>query len=246
MKYGYQFLIFLMAFQLEVRVRASAEYLEQPSRCLQGQESCAIQSIGEAFHLNQKALKIHAEPDSLLVRHSPQSWRMIKGGLWVEQGDDFEVETLFGNVRSATGGFWVLDKEDQILIRNVGGADVRVTLRDGKSLDLPDGFQFWISGLNSQGVSEYGMLEPIDIADHLARWNALYPGTKEDFLKEAKLLKQKWPLLVEKSSFIYKTLAERKIASVADQLKKEREQQERLAEERKRLKQLYHQRVFER
>lgn len=245
MKYGYHLFIFLMAFQLEVRVRASAAYLEQPSRCLSTQESCAIQATGEAFHYNQNGVKIHTEPNSLLVRHSQQSWRLIKGSLWLEQGEDLEVETLFGYVRSGSGGFWVLDQGDQIVIRNIG-AEVSVTLRDGKKLDLPQGFQFWIKGMNSKGVSEYGMLEPIDVVDHLFRWNSLYVGTKDSFLKEARTLKQKWPVWVEESSLIYQTLAERKIASAVAQQKQEKEQQQRLIEERRRLKQLYHQRVFER
>jgi hypothetical protein len=170
---------------------------------------------------------------------------LVKGALWVEQGEDVEIETLYGYVRSATGNFWILEQQDQILVRNLG-AELKVTLRDGKSLDLPEGFQFWIRGLNSQGVSEYGMLEPIDVSDHLPRWNALYRGSKDSFISEVQLLKQKWPLWVEKGSFIYQSLAERKIASVAEQRRQEKEQQKRLMDERRRVKQLYHERVFER
>lgn len=245
MKYGIRFLIFLMAFQLEVRVRAAAEYIEQPARCLQSQEACSIQSVGEAFHLEQNSLKLHAQPGSLLVRHSLQNWRLVKGVMWIERADDIEVETLYGNIRSSKGGFWILDQGDQVLVRNIG-AQVEVRLRDGKALSLPEGFQFWMKGLNSAGVSEYGMLEPIDVADHLVRWNSLYRGSKESFVKEAQLLKQQWPLWVEKGSLIYQSLAERNIASVFEKRKQEKASQVRLIEERRRMKQLFHERVFQR
>lgn len=227
-------------------MRASAEVLEQPSQCLSKNEStCVIQAQDKGFNLVNKQLSLHTTKGSMLLRHSEKQWRLIQGDLWVDKGKDLRVETLYGDVQSSLGSFWILEKGERIWIRNVSSS-LKVTLRDGKKLDLPEGFEFWISGLNSRGVSEYGMLQPIDIKEHLSLWSSLYQGSKEDFLKEVSSLKENWGDLADKSSALYKSLVLRELASAEEKQVIQQRKKEQQEQELRRLKDAFRARVFER
>lgn len=245
MKKWIRLTLFLLAFQMEVRVRASGDLIEQPSACLNSKETCAIQVTGKAFHLVQESLKLHAPVNTALIRLGSQQWRFVKGTLWVEKGSQMNLETLYGDLSAEQGQYWVVDQGDRILVRNMN-ANLVVKLRDGKTLNVPEGFEFWMSGLNSQGKSEFGMIQPVDMKEHLLLWNSLYRGSKESFIKEVVHLRENWGDLAEKSSVIYKGLVERKIASEAEKKKQIEEKKARQAAELRQMRELYRQRVFER
>ena len=188
MKKGFRFLIFLLAFQMEVRVRASGDILQQPTACLKSKETCAIHVTGSAFHLSKDNFGLHAKENSTLMRLSSSQWRLIKGTLWIEKSAGVEVETPYATTKAPHGQYWLIEKGSQVVVRNID-AELQVVLRDGKKLEVPAGFEFWISGINSKGQSEYGMIRPIDMKEHLPVWNALYSGSKENFVKEVQKLK---------------------------------------------------------
>ncbi|NUN04960.1 MAG: hypothetical protein HUU57_04275 [Bdellovibrio sp.] len=246
MKNGFKLLLFVFAFQMEIRVRAAAEVLQQPNQCLAEKAvSCALQAVQEGFHYQQYGLKIHAVKGSTLVRQSLKNWRLVRGALWVEQGPGFEVETVFGNITGQQGQFWVLEQDKKVLIRNVD-ADLKISLRDGKVLDLPQGFEVWISGLNTEGKSLYGMLRPVDLKDHLSLWSSLFQGSKDDFVEAVARLKYNWGDMAEKSSALYKSVVMRGIASQEERDLVLLRKKEREAEEIKKIKELYRARVFDR
>lgn len=235
----------MLSFQMEVRVRASGALFEQPSSCLKTKEVCSFLVNSERLHLDQKALKFHAPEGSVLVRMSDKLWRFVKGTLWVEQGAGIEVESVYGSFMASQGQYWIIEKDSKILIRNMD-AELTVTLRDGKKLNVPSGFEFWISGLNTMGESEYGMIQPINMKDHLPLWYSLYEGNKENFITEVRHLRDHWGDLVEKSSFIYKKLVLRELASIHEKEEVQRIKKERMEFQRQQIQKIYYQRVFER
>ncbi|UXR63453.1 hypothetical protein EZJ49_10235 [Bdellovibrio bacteriovorus] len=238
-------LIFLMAFQMEVRVRAAGDVIEQPAECLKAISNCALQVTGSSFHFEKAEQKLHATAGSAVVMQSPQHWRLVKGSLWVEDGRGLEVETLFASFKASFGEYWVLQKDSRVLVRNMS-ASLKVTLRDGKVLDIPEGFELWISALNSKGQSDYGMIEPINMKEHLVLWNSLYRGGKDDFVREVRHYRENWGDLVQKSSRLYQHLTEREIASVNEKEQAAEARRQRKAAEDRQIKELYRQRVFER
>lgn len=237
-------LIFILAFQIEVRVRASADTLEQPAFCLKSQDSCAVQVLKSGFHVVNKTQSFHATPGATVMRLTHDQWRLIKGNLWVEKGA-LEVQTPFADAKSTRGQYWILSEEDRIRVRNMD-ADLKVTLRDGKQVEVPHGFEFWVSGIDSKGKTDYGVIRPIDMKEHLPLWNSLYVGSKENFKKEVQRYKEAWGDLTAQSSAIYKEIINRKIAAdEAAQKALELRRQEK-AEETRRLRHLYWKRSFER
>lgn len=239
-------MVFLMAFQMEVRVRAAGDLMEQPSACLKAKETCALRVTGSAFHFEKDELKLHASEGTSLVRLAPEQWRLVKGALWVEaNGRGLQLETLYANMSATFGQYWVLEKDSKILVRNMS-ASLKVVLRDGKTLEVPEGFEVWISGVNSKGQSEYGMIEPLNMKEHLVLWNSLYRGSKESFVKEVRHYRENWGDLTLKSSHLYQALVEREIASANDRAQAEEALRRRKAAEAQKIKDLYRQRVFER
>lgn len=245
MKKYARLLIFVLAFQMEVRVRASGELLQQPADCLEVKEACAIQVLGSGFHLLKGSVKLHAASGAALVRQSETRWRLVKGALWVENGSSVEVDTVYGSITSSRGQYWVIEQQDQVLVRNMN-ADLRVTLRDGRSLDLPDGFEFWMAGVDTKGKSKFGMIRPVDMKEHLPMWNSLYRGSKEAFIKDVVQLRENWGDLAEKSGALYETLAKREIASEVEKEQALLRAKQKQAEQRRQVKDLYYKRVFER
>ncbi|KYG65186.1 hypothetical protein AZI87_11510 [Bdellovibrio bacteriovorus] len=245
MKKFFRVLIFIMAFQMEVRVRASGDVLQQPSECLKSKETCALQVTGKALHYSSESLKIHAKDGSTLVRLAPDQWRFVNGAVWMEKSKNVELETLYGTLKATQGQYFVVDQGNKVLVRNMD-ATLTVTLRDGKTLSLPEGFEFWISGVNSKGQTDYGMIQPVDMKSHLPLWNLMYEGSKKDFIAMVSHLRENWGDLTEKSALIYKNVVEREIASEKQKERAEQVRKARIEAERQEMKRLYHQRVFER
>lgn len=238
--------MFLMAFQMEVRVRASGEtLLQQPEACLKQAVSCALQVAGEGFHFEKNDVKVHAARGSTLVRQSAKQWRLIGGALWVESGKGLRVETVYATTEAEQGQYWIFEKDSRVYVRNMS-ASLKVELRDGRALELPEGFEVWIGGLNSKGQTEYGMIEPVNMKELLPVWSSLYRGSKDAFVSEVRHYHDNWGDLTQKSSQLYQKLVERELASVKAREDAEKLRQQRQAAEARRIKELFRQRVFER
>lgn len=245
MKKFAQVLLFVLAFQVEVRVRASGGVMEQPPACLNSKETCALQVTSSPFHYENSQVKLHVGKDSTVSRLSGRNWQLMKGTLWVESGKELKVSTLYGDFEAPLGSYWLIEQDHQVVVRNID-ADLNVTLRDGKKISVPEGFEVWIGGINSEGKSDYGMIRPIDMKEHIPLWASLFKGNKEAFVKQVQDLKENWGDLVAKSSEIYQDTVDRKLASIAERDKKEQEAKARAAAERERIRRLFYERTFER
>lgn len=236
--------LFVAAFQMEVRVRAAGDILEQPASCFKTPETCAVQVLSPGFHVQDKNKKIHAAAGSTVMRLAEEQWRLIKGTLWVEKGT-LQVQTPYADLQARKGQYWVLSKEDRIWVRNMD-ADLILTLRDGKTLQLPEGFEVWVAGLDSQGRTDHGMIQPLNIKEHLPLWSSLYVGSKENFRKEVLGFKKYWGDLTAKSAAIYRDIVVREIAATEAAQKAVELKKQRQAEETRRIRELYWKRSFER
>lgn len=245
MKYTMRVLLFLMAFQIEVRVRASGELLEQPAQCLKAQEICSLQIGTDPFHYEKNGIRLHVSESSTVSRQSASSWKLIHGSVWVEKGDSVQVDTLYGVASGARGSFWAIEQADKILLRNMT-SDLDITLRDGKTLTVPEGFEVWIGGIGPDGKSTYGMIRPVEMKDHLAIWAQIYPGSKAEFLNAVRELKERWGDIAAKGSEIYQGVIDRRIASAEEKQKQEDERKAKAAAERQRVRELFYYRTFER
>lgn len=238
--------LFFMAFQMEIRVRASGGLLEKPESCIQKKiNNCAIHVVGAAFHKTNSEFKIHGAEGSTLMRIQEKEWRLISGALWVEKAEDFDVQTPYAMIHGYSGEFWVIQKKDKIFIRNIDAA-ISVSLTDGRKVELPVGFEFWVGRINSDGLTEFGMIQPIDFKDHLVLWNALYTGSKSKFLKDVKALKEKSAESIEAGARIYQIATERKLAAEAEEEVRKVEIKNQETSKKAQVRRYFYKRTFER
>jgi hypothetical protein len=133
--------IFVMAFQLEVRVKASDVVLENPEHCLMSAEACALKVRESVFHFKSEKTQFHATKDSMLERKTANNWSFIRGQVWVERSAGIVFETIHGSAKATQGEYWLTSAENKIFLRNIS-SDVEVILRDGKVVQVPAGFRY--------------------------------------------------------------------------------------------------------
>lgn len=246
MKAFVRIFIFIIAFQVEVRVKASAEILMQPDNCVSDKVECTVKVQKDNFHIDTETMKMHMYPETVVTKNTLTTWSFVKGKLWVEKANGVVFNTLYGDVTASFGEYWILsEKNGKIWIKNIS-SDVTVTLRDGKKIQPPDGFEFWISGLNSKAQSEYGMINPIDLKEYVKIWYPLYKGDRDSFKERVIVLKDAWGDLAAKSSAIYKGVILRREASIEEEKQREIDKKRQIENERKRVREIFHNKVFER
>ena len=235
--------VFVFFFALDVRVRASNDFLERPVGCLKNVNACALQTKKSAFHFNNAENEFHLGPSSLILRHSLSHLEFISGTLWTQNYEKMQVTTIYGNVDAKSGPFWVLGDKDKIWVRNVN-ADLTLHLRDGRKLELPIGFQIWLSGLDTNGKSTVGIPEIIPVEEHIRVWSYLFPGTKEQFKAEVAQVKGTWGSLAERSSQLYLRMSHHQ-ADLATQHKNKIQRRElAVSEQKKQIRALYYEKAF--
>lgn len=232
MKTFLKVLLFLLSFQLEVRVKADS-----------GSETFSADK--KPFHLSAEDVKIHAAVGSTFEKTKSGDWKILRGNVWVEKAQHKNFETPYLTADGKSGEFWIDAQADKTWIRNFS-AILKITLRDGKTLDIPPGFQMWAAGFNSEAQVEYGMIEPIAMREQIPQWYAIYPASGKNFENKIKKLKESWGDVAETGSQIYKAQALRKIASVEAADKAVADRKRRIDAENKRVRELYMQRTFER
>ncbi len=239
--------LFLLFFQLEVSVKAKAPAYQNPSHCLaQSKEQCVFSVKASAFQFFGPDYNLHLTKDSLYEKIDVQKLKYIEGiSLFQVNSKSLSIETLYGVIHVNKGDFWLRSSENnKIIISNVD-SDLKIVLRDNQVVSLPEGFQFWISGIATNGKSKYGVLEPVDFASLLPSLAIFHKGSKEDFYLALAKLRTNHKKAVEQGSLMYQQGVDRHLASVkAQQEEKELREQQRAAEKR-RIKELFFKRTFE-
>ncbi|MGZ3804047.1 MAG: hypothetical protein ACXVB4_07560 [Pseudobdellovibrionaceae bacterium] len=238
-------LLFLAAFQIEVRVRASESSLSFPENCLGKSSPCSFKVLTEKWSYEVGQVKLRAPIATILIENAQgKEWSLVAGSLWVQNAPSVKIKTLSAEVEGSSGQYWVAAEKGHFVFRNIT-AKLIVTLKDRTKIEIPRGFEMWVGDVNSEAKVEHGMVEPVDLKEYLKSWYALYPGNRQQFLSEVQDLKDQWADLVEESGDIYKKVVERKIAALADQKQRQLEVYKKKEELRLRVRAEFHKRVFD-
>jgi hypothetical protein len=237
-------ILFFLAFQMEVRVKAS-EPVSVPDNCLGHSFPCSFKVSADKWSYEAGNLKLHAAAGTLLTEAvKSHEWRVIEGTLWVENAPSVKITTTSAESEASSGQYWVLVQKDRATYRNIS-ANLVLTFKDHSKMEVPKGFEVWVGGVNSEAQVEHGMVEPIDLKKHLKSWYELYPGKREQFVSEVQDLKDQWADLTEQSGNMYKKIAERKMAALDEEKNREDGRKKQQSQERARIRAEFHKRVFE-
>lgn len=242
------YVLFFLAFQIEVRVRASGDQLiQEPQFCLEKADVCALSSYKEPFHFSGKGAEWHLERASAVVRHSLSSIELVKGKIWVNKvGDGFSLKTIYGEIVSEDGGgFFVEQTNAKIIVKNLD-ARMKVNLRGGKVLEVPEGFETWLGPVNSLGFSSTGVVQPVEIKVIAAELGPLFIGGSKKFASQLSYYRDRWGDLEQRSAKLYKEVVLRELASISQKEKEAIESENRKKEAIRQQKELFFQRAFSR
>lgn len=237
--------LFMAAFQMEVRVRASEPSVSMPDSCVGRLFPCSFKVNSDKWSYTAGAIRLHASVESILSEiDKGVEWKLIDGTLWVENAPSMKVKTLASQAEGSNGTYWVIAEKSRVVYRNISSKLI-ITFIDESQIEVPKGFEVWVGSVNSESIVEHGMVEPIDLKTHLKSWYELYPGKRQQFISEVQDLKDQWSDLIEKSGDMYKRIAERKIAALEEVQNQKIEKKRRQAVERQRIRTEFHKRVFE-
>lgn len=247
MKLMLRLLLFVLFFQADVRVRASAgSVLEEPSHCLTQENVCAVSAYKNSFHFRKGKLAWSMPDKSSVVRHSLTHLEFVKGGLWVESAiPGFSVQTLYGRIKADSGGFYISEKDGKIWFQNLD-ADVSVELRGGRTVNLPEGFEVWFGPVNDVGVATTGVVRPIELAKVAELIGPVFSGGKKKFSEQLVYYRDRWGDLTARAASLYKNEVLREMASIQEAEEAAVRKKRQAEEARSRQKELFLQRAFSR
>jgi hypothetical protein len=214
-----RFIIFLLAFTVEVKVHAARVSLpsvkapvQEPSECLKTSNVCAIKTpeLGK-FSLDVGNGKVTLDSNTIVVRVSPTEVKLITGTLWVKSESEIKIDTSFGLVSSSGGEFWVRIDVDKTVVSAIEGT-LSLVGKDKKTvLRLEEGEENWIGGIARNGKSTSGVPKAIAFEDHLFRWARLYSGSKTQFEADVKKFHSRWSRQLASVADYHKQLAESRL-----------------------------------
>ncbi len=240
-----QLLLFLAAFQMEVRVRASEPNISLPENCIGRVSPCSFKVMTNKWSYAANSVKLRASEKTILTENvKGKEWSLIEGALWAQNASAVKIKTVSAEAEGSGGQYWVFAENGHFVFRNIS-AKLIVTFIDKTKMEIPRGFEVWAGGVNSEAKVEHGVVELINFKQHLKSWYELYPGTREQFISEIQDLKDQWVDSVDQSGDIYKKIVERKLAALEDQKRLRLEIQKKNEENRLRIRAEFHKRVFD-
>lgn len=247
MSRGFQLLLFLLAFQMDVRVRANLadKPFAKPEGCwLSGVGECVVQTGKQPLFIQSKSFELWAGGDSVLER-GPASWKVLKGSVRTKSEHPVVIQFPFGEVSAEQGEFWIIDRDSRFVVRSIH-SESKVKTLEGKVIQVPEGLEIWIGNLNVVGRAVHGVPSLVPLEDHLKRWRDLARPSKSEMSAMAKSLKQRWSRRAELAATLYQKTADRELASIAEGERRKKAAEERERAEKERFRRLLFEKAFER
>lgn len=154
-----------------------------PEGCLGQKSACAVKTGDDTFRskslINSELFLFH---NTSVFVDSTGYLFLLSGTLRSQSYKLTQIRSIFADF-SFQGDVYFRSEKDKVLARNVAGT-MKITLRDGTDLILPEGFEIWIAGLDMNKKSSLGMYRKLDLKDHIRLWSLSFEGGKKAFLKD--------------------------------------------------------------
>lgn len=139
--------------------------------------------------------------------------QLLSGSHWIRETKNYILQTPYGDIHSSRGDFFVDFRDKKVTVVNHLG-DLKIMLRDGRKIELPPGFEVWVGELGADKKNLMGSIYPVDLRDHVINLGQLWTQDPKS-LKEVLLkFESRWGDRTALAASYYKSLAQRKIASV--------------------------------
>lgn len=233
---------------LTMRVKASAGAEHAPKHHT---EAAAEHENKEEAEASEEKVEKHHVPSAnenvFEVLHSEKSFitdhLLLSGEHWIRNSQNFSLKTPYGDIETHYCDFYVKYEGNRVTVVNNFGK-LKVSLRDGETVEVPPGFVFWFSEIKADKKNLMGFIEPVELKDHILALGKLWTEDQESFKSVMLKIQSRWGDRTTAAAQYYKGLALRKIASI--QKEEDRVQGLRNAESNRRAanRKLLYQRTF--
>lgn len=222
---------------ISLMVSAKDDVFEKPRGCLSGSKPCAVY-IPKAVSSKKIKFMDHVvtlASGTVALFNGAERVRLIRGTLWNHQGSLF-VETEFGAVDGADGEFWVIHQKHRVLVRNLS-SQMNVHYKSinqtvGLSDVIPNGFESWFGAMTLRGDAQHGFVRPIDSKQYLKDLATCFQGDRVEFMKEYSGFKTLWKRSIASAGEMYQRAIDEKIENKKEEIRRQREVQERIQHEK--------------
>ena len=201
--------------------------VDEPTGCLSSNKNpCWFKTQSQPADVRLPGQVIHMAPQSIVERR-PDFMKLLEGRVWIEAQSSSKWVTNFTEIE-ALGDFAMKHSEKKTSVQNLSG-DSRVFLKISRQeLQLPVGFENWVSGLDRTKAQAVGTLRPLDLKDFLVSFSRSFRITHSVVQDHLIPWQKGWSGNVERSSQIYSDSVHRQMASLQEQenLKKQRQKRE--------------------
>lgn len=169
---------------------------------------------------------------------------LMHGCVWIRHLKSENLKTLHAEVSGQQSDFFVEIKDQKIYYFNHRGL-LTLKLRDGQKVVLPAGFYVWISEINADKKNEIGVISPIE-KTHILSLASIWEGDEKSLRSQVSSYQKAWGTNNELAADYYKSLVDRRLASIESEKLKKLTRQEREARDRQKQQKLLFDRVFNR
>ena len=141
--------------------------------------------------------------------------QLLEGSLWVRKTKKYSVETPYGEVQSQFGDFYISYEKPKVRVVNHAGILV-IQLKDGQRVEVPPGFELWFSEIQEDKTNAMGFIQPVEVKDHIVTLGKLYDKSAKELKNELLTMQERWGDRTVIAANYYKSLAQRKIASIEE------------------------------
>lgn len=243
-------LIFILAFTIELRVRASdvvpaEKIIETPDSCVQESGYCIIKNLNKRYSYNNEDFTISFSPESILVRQKTREFSFVRGDIFVKSDSKISFEIPYGTIEIDPGSQVLLFKQsDKVVVQTIFGKVFLKPLGYKKSILVMAGHENFISQVGEGLKAQTGIPKPIMIEPLLKAWSYHADVKKEKFLEDVDTFKSIHEKAVQELSILNEQIASREIASAKAEKAAREESARKAREQRQKRQNTYYQRLL--
>lgn len=238
--------MFILAFTLEVRVRASENMIvETPDHCLSSQDYCVVKNLNKKYLYQGGSFQISLAPESIIIRQKPRELSFVSGQIFVKSKSKVTFEVPYGQIEVDADSQVLLEKsEGKVTVQTIFGKVYLKPLGQKKPILVLQGHENFLAEADETLKTQTGIPKPILIETLLKNWSFHADLKKEKFLEDVETFKSIHEKAVKDLSILNEQIASREIASHRAE-KLAAQERARKAKERKELMQkMYYQRLL--
>ncbi|MCB9026815.1 MAG: hypothetical protein H6625_10890 [Bdellovibrionaceae bacterium] len=185
-------LTFLIAFTLNVQIKAKAQVLEVPEECLKMEGECSIKDPSSRGSIEVSAGHIDFAQDSILIRREENLIRLVSGSFFVRSSSPLKIQTKYA---------WIQLKKEQSVIVELSFDKVVITAFSGdivvydlnnNPIVLPQAYTNSFGKINSKGVAEVGFPRAANFKNIIKTLGEISSLNKKELYEGLKKYKKSW------------------------------------------------------